>query len=137
MTAAAPKRRYLKRLVASLLVYGLSIALASYLIEQRELAGPLAFAAALVPGLAVAGMFYAVGMFIVEIQDEFLRMLMVRQQLIAAGFAMAVASVWGFLEMFGRVGHVATFYVVLLWAVGTVIGGLSNRLTHGTWGECW
>ena len=57
MSVAAPKRRYLTRITASMLVYGLSIALAAYLIGERELSGPLAFAVALVPGLAMAGMF--------------------------------------------------------------------------------
>jgi len=60
----------------------------------------------------------------------------VRQHLIAAGFAMSVASVWGTLEMFELVPHVGAFYIVLLWAVGIFVGMIVNRTTHGVWGQC-
>ena len=133
---ATPRRRYFNRMMAAVLAYGLSIALASTVIQRHEVTGPLALAAAAVPGLAIIGMFWALGLYIVELKDEFMRMLLVRQHLIAMGFTMSVASVWGFLEMFGQVERVDTFWIVIVWAFGTVVGGLANRITHGTWGEC-
>ena len=107
-----------------------------YLIRDVGVARPLAFAVALVPGLAIAAMFYNTLSMIAATTDEFMRMLAVRQQLIAAGFALALASVWGTLEMFDLVPHAEAFYIVVLWAVGLFVGQLSNRITHGTWGEC-
>jgi hypothetical protein len=65
-----------------------------------------------------------------------MRMLAVRQQLIAAGFALSVASVWGTLEMFELVPHVEAFFVVMLWALGIFVGMIANRITHGVWGQC-
>jgi hypothetical protein len=91
---------------------------------------------ALVPGLAIAAMFYNTLSMITATTDEFMRMLAVRQQLIAAGFALALASVWGTLEMFELVAHAAAFYIVVLWAIGLFVGQLANRITHGVWGEC-
>lgn len=118
-------------------LYLVSLFAADYLIEDQIVSGPLAYVLALIPGFAVVGLFYAVGMFIVEQEDEFLRMLAVRQQMIATGFAMSVAVVWGFLEEFELVGHVEAFWIIVLWALGTVIGAISNRITHGSWGNCW
>ena len=130
-------RRYMLRVVVAMTVYLVSLFAAQQLIEDLNVSGPLAWALALIPGLATAGLFYAVGMFIVETTDEFMRMLLVRTQLIATGFAMSVACVWGFLEEFMLVEHFDAFYIVVLWAAGQFVGMLSNRITHGTWGECW
>jgi hypothetical protein len=121
----------------AMVVYDAGLLGAKYLIAQGGVSEPLAFALALVPGLAVVGLFYAVGMLIVEQTDEFLRMLLVRQNLIAIGFALSLASVWGFLEAFDLVPHIAAFYIVVVWAVGLLLGGAVNRVTHGTWGNCW
>lgn len=134
MTPAS--RRYLIRVAAAMAVYLVSLFAADHLIEDLEVSGPLAWALAAVPGLATAALFWAVGMFILETKDEFLRMLLVRQQLIATGFAMSVACVWGFLEEFQLVGHVEAFWIVVLWAVGQPVGMIFNRITHGTAGEC-
>lgn len=138
MTASAwtpARRRYLVRTLIVTAIYIAGIFGASHLIE-RGVSRPLGFAAALVPGLAVAAMFYNTLSMIAATKDEFMRMLAVRQQLIAAGFAMALASVWGTLEMFDLVPHAEAFYIVVLWAVGLFVGQLANRITHGVWGEC-
>jgi hypothetical protein len=130
-------RSYLIRVAAAMAIYLVSLFMAEYLIERVGVSGPLAVALALIPGLAVAGLFYAIGMFIVETKDEFMRMLLVRQQLIAAGFALSVACVWGFLEQYALVEHVEAFWIVVVWTFGQLVGMVSNRITHGSWGECW
>jgi hypothetical protein len=132
----AVRRRYLIRTLAVMAIYIAGIVLARYLISQVGVSRPLALAVALVPGLAIAAMFWNTLAMIGETSDEFMRMLAVRQQLIAAGFALAGASVWGTLEMFDLVPHADAFYIVVLWAVGLLLGQLSNRITHGVWGEC-
>src|SRR5690606_32989156 len=68
MTPAA--RRYLLRVAVAMAIYLASLFAAEYLIGNVGVTGPLAFALALIPGLAVAGLFYAIGMFIVETRDE-------------------------------------------------------------------
>lgn len=133
----APARRYLLRVTIAMAIYVVSLVAANRLIEAEAVSGPLVWLLALTPGLAAAGLFYAVGMFIVEQKDEFIRMLLVRQNLIATGFALSIATVWGFLEEFQLVGHVEAFYIIVLWSIGLAVGAASNRLTHGTWGSCW
>lgn len=130
------RRQYLIRTATVAATYIVSMLVAAYLIGNVGVSRPLALALALIPGLAMAGMFWNTLSMITATKDEFMRMLAVRQQLIAAGFAMAVASVWGTLEMFDLVAHAEAFYIVVLWAVGLFVGQLSNRITHGVWGDC-
>jgi len=130
-------RRYLARMAIAMIVYLASLFAADYLIEDIGVSRPAAFALALIPGLASASVFWAVGMFIVETKDEFMRMFMVRVQLIATGFAMTVFCVWGFLEEYTLVPHMAGYMILVLWAFGQLVGLVTNRVTLGTWGECW
>jgi len=129
-------RRYMVRVGVAMAVYVASLYAANNLIGDAPKA--VDFLLAVIPGLATAGLFWAVAMFILETKDEFMRMLLVRMQLIAMGFAMSVFCVWGYLQEFGLApnleGHVA---IIVLWAVGQLVGTVSNRITHGTWGECW
>jgi hypothetical protein len=129
-------KRNLQRTAVVMAVYAIGLFAASYLIRRQGVSGPLAYGVALIPGLATVGLFWSTGKMIVETEDEFMRMLAVRQQLIAVGFAMSIACVWGFLEMFDLVPHVEAFYVMILWAVGVFVGMIANRITHGVWGQC-
>lgn len=136
MARSPVRRRYLQRLGVSMGVYLVSLFAAEYLISRELVDGPLAWVLGLIPGLAVVGAFYAVGMLIVEQKDEFLRMLIVRQILVATGFSLSIATVWGFLENFALVPHVPAFWVGILWFLGFGIGGFVNKRTMGAWGEC-
>ncbi len=133
--SSKPNRRFLVRLGISTMVLGLSQAAAKYLIGEELVDGPLIWALALFPALAMVGMFYACGMLIVEQKDEFVRMLVLRQLVIGTGIAISFASGWGFLEKFGLVDHIYPFYFVIAFFGGFGFGGLVNRLTHGAWGE--
>ncbi|MDJ0701583.1 MAG: hypothetical protein QNJ07_17185 [Woeseiaceae bacterium] len=133
--SSTANRRFLARLAGSVAVLGLAIVAARHLIGQELVAGPLLWALALAPGLAMLGIFYAYGMLIVEQKDEFIRMLVLRQLIIATGIALSFATVWGFLEEFGLVDHIYSYFVAVAWIVGFAFGGLVNRLTHGAWGE--
>lgn len=117
-------------------IYVVSLIGAKTLFEAYPMTGAPAWMLALVPGLAVVGYIYAIGMYVIEQRDEFVRMLMVRQMLIAMGLTLSVASVWGFLENFGLVGHVEAYWIVVIWSFGLAMGSITNRLTHGAWGEC-
>lgn len=90
--------------------------------------GPTAYFAAVVPALLIVAVFFLIGRYLVEEKDEYQRMLMVRQSLVASGFALSVATIWGFLESFGLVAHVEAFYVAVLWFGGLGLGQCVNRL---------
>jgi hypothetical protein len=99
-------------------------------------AGLSAYAAAVLPALPIVGIFFAMGRYLIDEQDEYVRMLVVRQTLWASGFALSIATVWGFLENFDLVGHVDAYYAAVLWFAGLGIGALMNKLTVGSSGGC-
>jgi hypothetical protein len=133
--SSKPNRRFLFRIGSSVVVFGLAIKVGRYLTTNGLVDGPLVWLLALIPGLAMLGMFYAYGMLIIEQKDEFLRMLIIRQVLIGTGIALSVATVWGFLEEYGLVAHIYPYYVGIAWILGVGFGGFVNRITQGTWGE--
>ena len=93
--------------------------------------GVVAYVAAVLPALPIVGMFVVIGRYLVDERDEYLRMQVVRQALIATGFTLSAATVWGFLESFGLVDHVDAYWAVVLWFGGLgVVGGIS-RLRRG------
>lgn len=133
---SAPTRRYMIRLFTAMGIYMVSLFAAKYLVRHDMVEGWLLWPVALLPGLSILGAFYAVGMLIIEQKDEYIRMLLVRQTLVASALALAAATVWGFLENFGLVGHVDAFYWAIVWFFGLGVGTVFNRLTVGSWGGC-
>lgn len=130
-------RRYVTRLSVSMGAYMVTLIGGAHLFNNGMVSGPLLWLLALLPGLSLVGAFYAIGMFIIEQKDEFLRMLLVRQSLFATAFALSVASVWGFLQEFGLVPNVELYYVAILWFFGLGLGAGFNKLTLGSAGWCW
>jgi hypothetical protein len=89
---------------------------------------------AILPALPIIGIFFAIGRYLVEERDEYIRMLMVRQTLWASSIALSAATIWGFLENFGLVGHADGYWVSICWFFGLGIGGIVNRVTLGDGG---
>ena len=135
MKLTTPNRRFLIRLLIVAVIFALSISLARHLVGQESLERPFLWALAVIPGLAMVSIFYAYGMLIVEQEDEFIRMLLLRQLIIATGIALSFAIAWGFLEEFGLVEHIYLYNVAVAWILGFALGGLVNKITHGAWGE--
>jgi hypothetical protein len=111
-----------------MVAYIATLFLAVTYVKHGQVAGPLAYILAILPGLSVAGVFWALARLIVEEEDEYLRMLLVRQALVATGFTLTLVTIWGFLENFELVAHVDGFYVTLLWFVGLAVGKAANCL---------
>ncbi|WP_394999318.1 hypothetical protein [Sphingomonas sp.] len=128
------QRAYTWRVGLAMGVYLVSLPAAVHFVGQGVVSrtDPLAWILALIPGIAVAAIFWAYGKMLIEETDEYQRLLHVRQSLIATGFTLGLVTIYGFLENFGLVGHVDAFYVAILWFFGLGIGGLVNRLTLGT-----
>jgi hypothetical protein len=125
------QRRYTRRAVPLMIAYVAFLAVSLWLRDNWAPTGLLAVALAILPALPLVGVIWALGRLLVEEQDEYLRMLMVRQTLWASAFALSVATVWGFLESFDMVGHVEAYYVAVLWFGGLGLGACINKLTLG------
>jgi hypothetical protein len=123
------KRRYVRRVVVASLAYVATLSLALRLVRDGTVAGPLAYLLGVLPGLSIAAVFWAIGRLLIEEQDEYLRLLLVRQTLVATGFTLTLVTVWGFLETLLLVPHVEAFYVAVLWFAGLGLGSCVNWLT--------
>ena len=124
-------KRYNRRVILLSILYAAFLIAAVYGFKHKLVPSPLAYPVAILPALPIIGIFVAMGRYLVEEQDEYVRMLMVRQTLWASGFALSVATVWGFLENFDLVEHVDAYSVAIVWFFGLGIGGIVNKLTIG------
>lgn len=129
MSMSPAQRRYNKRVVWLSLFYAVALIGAVYGFKHHLVAGPLAWAVAVLPALPIVGIFAAIGLYLVEEQDEYVRAMTARQTLWASGFALSIATVWGFLESFELVGHVESYWVSILWFGGLGLGTCANRLS--------
>lgn len=128
-------QRSLKRLAVLMVFYLIAPFAAVRLFRTDAVSGLPAYALAIAPALPIIGVFWAVMRFLTEEQDEFIRMLQVRQCLFATGFCLTVMTVWEFLQNFdiespGNGGFGAAFF----WFVGLGFGALYNKLTVGAAG---
>ena len=124
-------KRYNIRVVWLSVVYAAFLIAAVYGFKHNLVPGPLKYFVAILPALPIIGIFGAIGRYLVEEQDEYIRMLMVRQTLWASAFSLSVATTWGFLDNFRLVGHVDGYWIAVLWFVGLGLGGIYNKLTLG------
>lgn len=130
-------RRYTFRLAALMTCYTGLLFGAVWLFRHHPPTGIIAYVIAIAPALPVIGVFWAVMRFLIEEKDEFLRMLLVRQCLVATGFCLTVVTIWEFLQNFdlvakGNGGFGAAFF----WFMGLGVGAFYNKLTLGTEGSC-
>ena len=134
MAKGQAQMRYMKRVAISTSIYMFAMGGLVYTENADDLAEIWRVLAAIPPGLAIIGVFWAIGRLIVEEQDEFIRMLVVRQSLIATALALSAATIWGFLEVADAVPHADAYWWAVLWFAGLAVGAASNRIQYGTWG---
>ena len=127
-------RRYLQRMAVAAVLYVAAIFVAVKVLHHNTAVSPLTVALALLPGLAVLMMLYAIGRLLTELEDEYLRMLEIRKALVATAVALAVASVWGLLEMLTAVPKLEVFWIFPIWCMGLLVGAIVNRVTMGSAG---
>lgn len=130
-------RRYMRRHIGLSLAYVAAVALASVMIPENAPADAWTIGIALLPGLAVLGWLWAMARLLVELDDEYLRMLEVRKFLIATGVTLAICSTWGLVELFApAVPRLPVFFVFPLWCLSLMLGQIVNRWAFGDAGTC-
>jgi uncharacterized YccA/Bax inhibitor family protein len=122
-------QRYNKRVIVLSLIYAITLVGAVYGFKHHLVAGPVAWVVAVLPALPIVGIFAVIGLYLVEEQDEYVRVMTVRQTLWASAFALSIATIWGFLESFELVSHVEAYWVSVLWFAGLGLGTCANRLS--------
>jgi len=130
MNSTSPAgRRYVGRMVPLMVAYVAAILGVTWLFDNRPPEGALRYALAVLPALPIIGVVWAVGLYLREETDEYVRMRLAETSLYATGATLAAASVWGFLEQFETVPHIPLYYAfVFYWAAFGVIQGLRKVL---------
>lgn len=118
----AAQRRYNRRTILAALAYGVLLIGEQYALHRAHVSPEAGYALSILPALPIIAIFAFVGRYLIEEQDEYLRMRMVRQVLWATGITLAATTLWGFLEDAG-LPHLPMFYVSVVWFVGLGIGG--------------
>lgn len=127
MSSKSPaQRRYARRVIILALVYVALLLPACYLLGRHLVAGPVAYLVGILPALPVVGFFVAIGLYMTEERDEYVRMLLIRQSLVATGFAMTGATIWGFLEGFELLPHLVGYAWPIMWFAGLGLGACVN-----------
>jgi hypothetical protein len=128
-------KRYVTRLFVLMAAYVGTLFAAVTMFRNELVSGPLAWLLAIAPALPIIGVFWAVMRLLIEEPDEFVKLLHVRQCMVATGFCLTVMTIWEFLQNFdlvpqGNGGFGAAFF----WFMGLGVGALYNKLTMGTTG---
>jgi hypothetical protein len=121
-------RRYNRAIIVLSLLYVALLFTAQIAIERYGISGPAAYLVAVLPALPIIAIFAAIGRYLVEESDEYLRLLNVRQTLVASGFALSLATAWGFLESFDLAGHIDAYWIAVVWFAGLGLGSCVNKL---------
>ena len=120
-------RSYLIRLFVLMSIYIVTLLTAVTTFKAGAVSGIAAYALAVLPALPIIGVFWAVMRLLVEESDEFMRMTIVRQCLIATGFCLTVMTVWEFLQNFDLVPQGNSWFgAAFFWFMGLGVGALYN-----------
>ena len=72
-------------------------------------------ALAVLPALPLCVVIWAMGRYVTEERDEYLRAQFLQHATIATGVMLAVTTIWGFLEDADTVRHVPFYWTFVLW----------------------
>ncbi|WP_294277775.1 hypothetical protein [uncultured Sphingomonas sp.] len=131
MSLRPEMKRYTYRLLLTFCVYAVALVGANMWFRHAPPTGLLAYVVALLPALPIIGVFAVIARLLIEMRDEYVRMLLVRQSLVATGFMLSVVTAWGFLEDFGLAPHTQSYYATVLWFGGLGLGGCLNAFLEG------
>jgi hypothetical protein len=120
-------RRYNRRFMLATFAYSLGLMAAVWLSEQGAWPTPVLIVIALAPAVPVLAMIWTMARLVIEEQDEYLRAGYMQDALFATGLMLALATTWGFLEMFDIVPHLPSWWVFPAWAISLGIGQIWRR----------
>jgi hypothetical protein len=118
---------YSRRIVPLSAAYVIVLMLAIAAHDRFHVSGPTLYAIAVLPALPLIGVVWALARFLIEETDEYQRALAVRKMLVATGFLLVAATIWGFLEDFGLVPHLPAYWAFIVWCIGLGIGAIANK----------
>jgi hypothetical protein len=124
MARNATERRYQRRTIAASLAYALTLLGEEASIRHLILTDSVKFALALLPALSIIAVFLALGSYLVEEEDEYLRARTIKQILWGTGLALSALTFWGFPEDAGLLPHLPSYFAAVFWFAGFGIANL-------------
>lgn len=123
-TDAAPDREYVVSLSACFVVYFALIVAAEWNESAGLIARPWLYLLAVAPAAPVSGMLLAV-LRLMTRSDEFVRSLLAKRFVLAAGIVFALGTAWGFLEMYAGVPDFPLYLILpAFWAAFGLVSPL-------------
>lgn len=119
-------KRFLNRLFVGMAAYFGLLVMARFGKDMFYLSGTALTVAQVLPVVPMIGCIFAMGRYLAEEQDEYLRVQMARASLFATGTLLAVAMAWGFLEQAGLVRHVPATAAFIVWTAALGIARLAQ-----------
>jgi hypothetical protein len=110
-------RRYMQRFLPPMLLYAVLFVAAGIYAEHNHPTGLAAIAVALAPALPVLAAIRVMFLFLKEEKDEYLHTRMLESWTLATGLTLAICMVWGMLDQFQVVPHMALWAVFPLWSL--------------------
>jgi hypothetical protein len=103
------QRRYLFRFMPTMILYATALIAATYAFRHDHPTGALAYTLAVLPAIPLLGVLIIVGVYLNEESDEFERTVVIQSMLLGFGATLAITTIWGFLEIFTNIRHLAPF----------------------------
>lgn len=112
------EKRYLTRFFPAMIAYVAVMAFEKILFRDAAPSTAAAWALATAPAVPILGLIAAMGLYLAEETDEYLRLQHAKATLIATGLTLSVATVWGFLEDFKLVPHAPAYWAFVVFCAG-------------------
>jgi glucose uptake protein GlcU len=124
-TPSPAKRAYTIRISVSMAAYVVAIFGVVWVINHHPPSGWPRYVLAVLPALPIAGVIWALGRYLQEEADEYLRAVQARIVLRATGVTLVLTTAWGFLETFADGPNVPMYAVLIVFCAA--LGAL----------QCW
>ena len=111
------QQAHTRRVLWLMLVYALILPPLLWVHGHTAIAGSFPMLVALGASLPVLGIFASWGRYLSDEKDEYHQMMVLRRIAIATNVTMGTAVVWGFLQAFGAMPLVETYWIPVVWVV--------------------
>jgi hypothetical protein len=119
--------RYNKRFIPMMLAYAVALLAVTWIFKHHLTSGPVAYLLALLPALPIVGVVIIVGLYMGDETDEVEKAMRTQSMLWGIGLTLSIATLWGFLESFGQVSHVDSYWAFPIFCFFTGIASCLIR----------
>jgi len=111
------QRAHTRRVLWLMIGYAVILPPLIWLRAHRHISDPILLAMAIVASIPVLGIFASWGRYLSDERDEYHQAMTLRRIAVATNATMGAAVVWGFLQAFGVMPLIETYWVPFVWVV--------------------